>query len=420
MTETAAPEKKPYQRHFPDIIDAYLKYTSGHEATKRCHLWSLIPVIAACLERKVWLDRGFYILYPNLYVFIVGKSGLVKKSTTTSIAVNLAREIKTLRLMSERVTAASLIKQLHSAGKEFEFRGKKFKQSPVFVYASELSVFLNEVFGSTHELLTTFYDCVPHDSSKPWIYETRHAEALKIFGPCLNILGASTKTWLRKAIPGTEMEAGFSSRIIFVVENHGPDKLVAWPEVDTSLGCIQDQLAEDLKHISTLVGKFEVTDRAKELFRQWYEFHMKNIVPMNMDPKFSGYMGRKGDLMLKLAMVRSASMRDTLVMEDTDLLWAGEQLEALEPEMRAAFEGVGSSPVGEITFDIRNYIRSRGKVEKAEIRRAFAQDLPGYELEKCINDLIEMREIKIVEEHVEGVKVAYFVSAGHGLFETSL
>lgn len=405
-------------RHFGDFIEAYLDYSSGHEGTPKTHRWSIISTLAAALERRVWIDRGFYVLYPNLYVFIVGKSGLVKKSTTTSIAVNLLRECKGIRLMSERVTAASLIKQMHSSGKEFDYKGKKVKQSPVFVYASELSVFLNEVFGSTHELLTTFFDCTPNDPEKPWTYETRHSETLKVFGPCLNILGASTKTWLKKAIPGTEMEAGFSSRIIFVIESKPPDVLVAWPEIKPSHVNMKKQLVEDMQRIYALSGPFIISDQAKLAFTKWYEFHMRNIVPMNMDPKFSGYMGRKGDLMLKLAMIRSVSLRDDLVMQKEDLFWAGAQLEELEPEMRSTFEGAGNSPVGEITFEVRNYIRSRGRVEGSEIRRSFAQDLPGFELEKILDDLIEMREIALREENRNGATIKVFESIGKGHLAT--
>lgn len=397
------------QRNFPDFIEAYLNFTSGHEGTPRCHLWSIISVIAASLERKVWLDRGYYTLFPNLYVFIIGKSGLIKKSTTTGIAVDLFRELSDMKMMSERLTAASLINQLNHAHTSFVHKEKPVSQSAVFAYASELSVFMTEVQGTITELLTTFYDCIPHDSSKPWIYDTKTTGVQKIFGPCLNILGASTQAWLKKCIPASEMEGGFTSRVVFVVENKGPDTVVAWPKVDESKRAMRTKLVEDLATIHSLVGEVEVTDKARALFSKWYEFHMRNVVPDCSDPKMSGYLGRKGDLLLKLAMIRSVTLRNDLRCDEQDMFWAGDILENIEPEMKASFEGLGASVSGEITYEIRNYIRNRGNpVDKAELKRAFAKNAPGYEVERCLEDLLEMGEIAMTEKKEDGILRMYF------------
>src|ERR1700677_2740138 len=126
-------------RHCPDLIQSYLSYTKNHEASPKIHLWSFLSILAACLQRRVWMPRGYYTLYPNLYVFIIGKSGLVKKSTSTAIAVNMYREIEGAPLMSERLTAGSLIRQMKDAGSFFEHNNQVIKQSPVFAYASELA-----------------------------------------------------------------------------------------------------------------------------------------------------------------------------------------------------------------------------------------------------------------------------------------
>ena len=384
-------------RHFPDFIDAYLEYTSGHEGTPRCHLWSIISVIAASLERKVWLDRGFYTLFPNLYVFIIGKSGLVKKSTTTKIAVDLFRELPRTHMMAERVTAASLLDNFKLAGRTFKWGQVDRQQSAVFTYASELSVFMSEVAGSITELLTTFYDCQPDDCTKPWSYETVSKGKTLIFGPCLNILGASTPAWLKKCVPANEMEGGFSSRVVFVVENRGPQTFVAWPESRAGETGVKRKLVEDLECIHDLVGKVTVDPKAREMFSKWYEYHMRHTVPQNYDPRMTGYYARKGDLMLKLAMIKSVSRSNDLVMSPEDLLWAGQEIENLEPDMKTCFEGVTSTPATEHTYDVRQFIRQHGPVEKAEIMRAFAHKATSWDIDRCIADLVEMQEIDMEE-----------------------
>lgn len=377
-------------RNYHNLIDAYLSYTKNHEATVRVHQWAFISVVAAACERKIWLPRGFYTLFPNLYVFIIGRSGLIKKSTSTGVAVNMLREIRGVRMMSERLTAAALIQQMSLAGKKFEYDGNWVKQSPVFAYASELSVFMEEIFGGITGLLTTFYDCQPADSSKPWSHCTKGEGSVDIYGPCLNFLGASTKTWLRKCIPRTEMEGGFTSRIIFVVENNLPDRLIAWPQVDIDGELVRKKIVEDLQHIHGLTGEFRVSDRAKEMFTVWYEHHMTNIMPMNQDPRMVGYMSRKGDTILKLAMIHSVACNDSMTIQAKDLMWASNEMDALEGDWRLAFDGLSTN---NLAFELRNYVRTKIRVNKKEVLKMFTAQYPADEVATHLQNLREMDEI---------------------------
>ena len=42
----------------------YLKYTTEHESPEDFHAWVAMSLIAVTIGRNVWLDRGFYRLYP--------------------------------------------------------------------------------------------------------------------------------------------------------------------------------------------------------------------------------------------------------------------------------------------------------------------------------------------------------------------
>lgn len=383
-------------RHFPDFIEAYLEHTSGHEGTRKTHLWSCMSILAGALERRVWYDRGFYKLFPNLYVFIIGKSGLIKKSTTTGIAVDLFRELKDCRLMSERLTAASLIHQMSLADTKFECGGFRIRQSAVFAYASELKVFLEEVNGGILDLLTTFYDCVPNDPNKPWVYSTKNKGTTAIYGPCLNILAASTKAWLKQCLPRKEQEGGFTSRVLFVVENDAPDKLVAWPEAPADPN-LRRKLIADLMQIHQLAGVASVTDEAKAHFADWYEYHMRKVVPHNTDPAFSGYLGRKGDLILKLALIRCASLSNRLLVTKEHLHWAGHALERLEPDMKGAFQDYVMPIRSSIILDIFEFVKLKGFSDRAEVKKAFLERCPIPLIDKGISELLTTGELVNVQ-----------------------
>lgn len=381
-------------RNFEDFIEAYLEFTDGHESTVRVRLWSIISVLAASLERKVFLDRGFYTLFPNMFIFIIGKSGIVKKSTSTAIAVDLFRQLDNANMMSERLTASSLVEQMTNSGSIYDHEGEKRRQAAMFAYASELSVFLVEVFGDITPLLTTLYDCIPADSSKPWVYHTMGRGKNKIFGPCLNILGASTQAWLKRCIPTSEMEGGFTSRIMFVVENDHSPILVAWPELDPKLEEIKLKLVEDLRRIHYLIGEYKPSIEAKEWFRCWYDNHMRLIVPHNNDPRISGYMARKGDHILKLGMIRAASLSDSFLLTQDHLQWALAQLEDIEPDWRNAFDGTYvRMTFSELRYKIGAMIKNSVKIKKVELKGLFLSRAENKEIDKALDELVGMGEI---------------------------
>ena len=69
------------KRRLEDWLTSYLEYTSEQESPQLFHLWVGMNVIASTLERRVWVDRGYYRLYPNLYVCLVGARARVRRTT---------------------------------------------------------------------------------------------------------------------------------------------------------------------------------------------------------------------------------------------------------------------------------------------------------------------------------------------------
>lgn len=383
--------KPQMPRRNADFVSAYVKYTENQESTQKIHKWVAMSVVAGALERKVWLHRGHYTLYPNLYIFIVGPSGIVKKSTSTAIGVNLLRDLDTMRIMSDRLTAAALINQMSKAQTCFDWGGAKIKQSSLYCYASELIVMLDEIYGSIAELLTTFYDCVPHDSSKPWVYE-KAQETARIYGPCLNVLGATTPTWLERAIPVSEMEGGFASRVIFVVETQAPPHFIAWPTLNSETEALRPALLHDLEQIHNLRGPMQVTDGAYKWFTDFYAAHQMSLI-RNKDPRFSGYMGRKPDTVLKVGMVLSCSESSALVLEQRHLEKALVWLDELELTMFGSFQHTGKNDYSRELQQILQTIEMHGVIDHVELLRIYGRDLRHEQLIQLVTHLKEAQYV---------------------------
>lgn len=377
------------------FLTNYLEFTKGQESTERVHRWVAISTIAAAMERKVWINRGSYTLYPNLYTFIVGPSGVVRKSTSTAIGVGLLREIDTVKVMSERVTSASLIQQFERSGKNFPFDGRDVKQSSVFAYASELNVFLGEVFGSISELLTTFYDCVPNDSRKPWTYETIGRGIVNIYGPCLNLLGASTPRWLVRSIPPSELEGGFASRVIFVVEDSAR-RSIAWPELECKPEDYEAQkrfLVSDLKRIHSLVGPMQPADDLRTQGQLWYESHQK-AQKTNTDLRFSGYYGRKFDTVLKVATALSVSESSDLILTLKHFEESLAFLTDIESRMFDAFGGHGENPDNALIDQIWTLLKRTPNLYMSTIMSVFRREGSSTRLSGIMEHMVMMNRVQ--------------------------
>jgi len=406
-TETTSVEETPpvvvdMERNYADFLTAYREFTKGHEASAKVHMWTGISILAAALERKVWLDEGYFKVYPNLYTFVIGAPGLVKKSTSTAIGVDLLRELSTMSIMAERVTAAALIEGMHRSGSKFVHQGLDVRQSSVFCYASELNVFLKEVFGSTVELLTTFYDCQPNDSSKPWVYETKGQGAIKIFGPCLNMLGCSTPAWLAESVPVSQMAGGFASRVIYVVENEIPEVFVAWPEMDAGRNSMRSKILHDLRAVHALSGPISFTAEAKKLYADWYEAHMRSLAKSQYNPNFAGYYGRKGTIVKKLAIVASVSSGNSLVAGPEHITQAIAWLTGVEKTMMSAFGMAGRSDSAQLLADVLRLIQKKQQIRSGDLMEAFFRDTDGAGLDRVLGDLTRMGLVRMGSD-VDGV-----------------
>ena len=85
-------------------ITSYLAYIApASEAPLVFHTWSAIAVVAASLKRNVFVGRGTYKLYPNLYTVLVGRPGIGKGSAMHP-AESILKDADTNHIMSDRMT----------------------------------------------------------------------------------------------------------------------------------------------------------------------------------------------------------------------------------------------------------------------------------------------------------------------------
>lgn len=329
-------------RNYNDWLQAYVEYASISEAPKRMHFWSGVSAIAGALRRKVWINMAHFKWYANHYIIFVAPPGIVSKSTTVSIAIDLLRRVPGINFGPDIVTWPALVTAFASASEAFELDGEFLTQCALTLESSEFGNLVNPTDRDMIDLLITLWDAKTGALKKM----TKGSGNDVIENPWINLVACTTPSWIAGNFPEHIIGGGFTSRCLFVYTDK-KDKLVAYPHLSMPKGFGETaaRLASDLEHISkNLIGQYRLSDEALEWGKVWYERH--NTKPpegLEGDDRFGGYLARKQTHLHKLAMVLAASQRDKLIITAEDLALANTMVSDLEQDMPKVFAKIGKN-----------------------------------------------------------------------------
>lgn len=393
-------------RELEDWISAYLRYTDNSEPPKSYHTWTAISCIAGALQRKVYLTWGYEILYPNLYVVLVGPSGKCKKGTAMSLGLEILKETE-VRVVPEDVTRAQLIRRMAEAVSTFRdpTRNTVVFHCSVTCFSEELSVFLKKNNIEFLATLTNWYD-----SRDEWTYETKHAGIDKIQGVCFNFLAGTAPDWIPAILPQEAIGGGFTSRIIFVVEENKFKTVPSHTLSEEELK-LKGALIRDLQRISGMAGEFKLSSDAGDAYEQWYSDQDKRSAlgsPAVSDPRFAGYVERRATHARKLSMVLAASRTNERIVQLRDFERAVDLLVKAEVNMSRAFGGVGRSQYAQATESILSYLSRRNgvAVSRSELLGEFWRDIDSQTL-KLVEEVLTQMKVVDISIDTKGNEVYY-------------
>lgn len=391
-------------RFYNDFITAYLKYSENSEPPKSYHTWVAVSLIAGALQRRVHFRWGHEKIYPNMYIVLVGPSGRCRKGTAIGIGKDLLKEIN-IATTSESITREALIRAMKNAMSNYtDAETQQFKfHCSLTAISPELSVFLGQNDLKFLSDLTDWYD-----SADTWTYETKGAGTDQIQGLCFNLLGATAPDWFSSILPQEALGGGFTSRIIFVVEDR-KGKTVPKTELSQEHLEMRNQLRTDLEHITTMSGRFEFDPAAEAAYIAWYteqERLMDSGHYVIDDARFSGYCDRRATHVRKLCMIVSASRSNDLVITKADFDRARMMLEAVEINMPRAFSGLGRATYSDVTERVLTYIKQQGIVTRSELMKRFYRDVDGTTL-KVVEEVLEYMKVVRVKRDIERAETIY-------------
>lgn len=360
-------------RLLPSWLDAYLAYTAESESPEEYHLWTGISAVAGALRRKVFFNMGYFILYPNMYIVLVGPAGRCKKSTAMRIGRSLLQAVPNIELTTDSVTRERLIQDLSQAFKD--------GQSAMTAYSSEFASLLTSSGMDMVVFLTDIFD-----SPTEWSHKTKAGGTNKIKAPYLNLMGATTPDWISKAMPLDTVGIGLTSRIVFVFSNQ-PRIKPPFPVLSQAQIKLGEMLQQDLTAISVLDGEVRLTPDTVILYEDWYKDRIENPNPTG-DNRLAGYFERKPMHLLKLAIIVSATHRDDLIITEQDLKEAMKLFDRIEIHMPKVFANVGKNPINADKDEVLEAIRFTGGMSMGQLLDKFSYALRKEELAEVLDTLM--------------------------------
>ena len=355
-------------RKLKNWITAYMEYTQHFEAPDEFHKWTAIGTIAGALRRQVWFYMGGFTWYPNFFIFFVAPPGVVSKSTTISLGIDLLREVEGIKFGPSVVTWQELVRRLEGAQQDFLYKGEYYPMAPLTIAASELGTFLDPRNREMVDVLVDLWD----GRTGSWEKATKTGSSEHIQNPWIHILGCTTPSWIAENFGDYFFGGGLASRSVMVYAET-KRKLVAYPKLHfgDDMDMLKNALIKDLEKISNLTGPYEATEEAYKWGTSWYEEHWLGEHKDLEAEKFQAYLARKQTHIHKTAMVLAAAESDELMIEVRHLEQANKEVTSLEKNMPQVYGKMNRETEMIMAADVLTFIRAEGKCNKMLLYREF-------------------------------------------------
>jgi len=221
----------------------------------------------------------------------------------------------------------------------------------------------------------------------------------------INLLAATTPSFLNGFLPEGAWQQGFTSRTILIYSGASePKDIFDEPYGDDRLS---RDLINDLKTVSQYYGKLEFSEEAVRTIKSW---HMSGGAPTPEHPKLLSYNTRRTEHVLKLSMVAAVARGNsamTIELEDfqTALNWLVEA-ESFMPDIFRAMRAGGDTAVIEDTWHFvwSTYAKNKKKVPEHWLIEFVHQRTPSHNVMKIIELMVRS---KLLIETVEATGSSY-------------
>lgn len=398
-------------RQCKDWIDAYVGLTEDFESPPLFNKWIAMLTLAVGAGRRIWLEEANNRVWPNLYVVLVGPSGIGKGQAMREALPFI--ELTGVPRSPDQVTIQQVVVDM---SEKFQLSEKEGKITPYLLWAEELPSFLGMDAWKSGKLadLTTLYDCAPN-----WRSETKHNGKFEIFNPYLCLLGGTTPSGLYDVLPPASVGQGFTSRIIFAYADNYTKRVPVKPWTEKHKKLFEG-LRNDIEIIAMTSGPMKLSEDATVLWSDYYRYR-PDPLEVFTDQRLQGFAARMPFYVKKLSVLcRLSDPHPGMIIEQSHLTRAIQIIDEQSKMLHNVYEDIAPSTI--VRFYpkiIRTMLKLGGiNVAHSDLMQRFSHDLDRREFKEVIGGLVDMGVIvenpTIVKNHV---KMFYSITKKKGLVE---
>lgn len=376
-----------------ELIDA----SEAAETPSSWIYWAGISTISAVISPNVCINRGgVYLLSPNVFVILIGESGL-GKGFPINVSKKLVRLVDSTRVISGTNTIASILQVLANTKSDEKSGVPKFKDSRGYIISGEFATLLQE----DKRALPTITELYDTHFTEDWASSTKHSGVDHLKNVNITLFGGSTPEHFTNVVPESDIKGGFMGRILTV---YAEERSKVNPLDDTSAenNFPYDKLTEHLRLIAMVRGRFHYENlETREYWKDWYGTIRSKKVH---DP--TGAVNRLPDNVLKVAMCISLAKAPELILRKEDIQESIEKCMALTIDSKRLTGSKGKSALSEGTKLVLSILfkRESHTIMKSELLQLHYGEFDTYELDRIIQTL-ETAEVIISRPVGKGVQL---------------
>ena len=384
-------------RIYSNWITQYIEYTANSEAPPRFHYWTAVSSIAGALRRRVYFNMGRFRWYPNFFIFFVAPPGIVQKSTTADVGMEMLQEIDGINIGPASTSWQALVKALSECQEEYPLGDGNYQpMSAMTIVASELGTFLDPRNREMIDVLVALWD----GKEGAWKKLTKMDGEELVINPWINLIGCTTPAWVAENFNAYFTGGGFASRsvLVFADEKY---RLEPYPFLTMMEGSdeVKIRLINDLTEISKMQGEYKLSKAAIDWGIEWYTEHYTKGHDHLEGEKFKGYLARKQTQIHKTGMVLAAAASDSLIITKDHLKEAYNQLTELETYMPKVFGLSNKEALVDVTEDVLTKLKQKGgRLSKRKLYREFHTTLMYETYDKVLASLVNSGRVNMGTE----------------------
>jgi len=361
-----------------DFIEAYKDYAGQiTDAPEKYHELLALSIIATVLGRQVYLKYGVFNLYPNLYIVLLGKSTVMRKTACLNLAKHIIRKFNNGLILPNDFTPEGLFNLLND-------------KPAGLISWSEFGAFLINASTKSYqaglkEFITEAYDC-------PDLLNKRlSGKEYSINNICLNITTASTIHWFTDRINESDTLGGFLGRFIYMpCKAEDKNGWYYMPQPESM--ALSNKLVIDIKTISELKGEFKISEEAKTIQIKWLRSHENELEMLEDSKGIIGFYARLSDYLLKFAMLYEISGNRTLEISEGSMLRAVKMVNQLKKSIDELMsDHIAFTKEAKDMQKVLNLIKAGGTIRRDRLLQN--SNMTAKQLDEVLSTLIQSNRI---------------------------